>query len=76
MENNLNLVNEIEEVVSIDDVVQKSNGGLKKLAIVGIGAVLCGLTYKKVIKPMLDNKFGIPEKEVNIIVEDNESIED
>ena len=75
MENNLNLTNEIEEVVSMNDVTQSSNGSLKKLAISGVGALLCGLAYKKVLKPMLDNKLGMPERNVDVI-ENEESIDE
>lgn len=71
--NNVNVMEDVQEVLTTDNVIEGSPKSRTKIAMgIGLGVFLGTMVYKKIVKPRLQAKFGIQE----VIVESVESEED
>lgn len=64
--NNLEIMDEVKEVIVSNDVVKNSpSNPMKTVAGFGVGMALGIIFYKKVLKPRLEARLGMEEREVS-----------
>lgn len=64
--NNLEIMDEVKEVIVSNDVVKNSPSNTRNMvAGFGVGMALGIILYKKVLKPRLEAKLGMEEREVS-----------
>ena len=64
--NNLEIMDEVKEVIVSNDVVKNSpSNTMKMVAGIGVGIALGTMFYKKVLRPRLEARLGMEEREVS-----------